>query len=272
MTAVLVSATAWGPTHGGINSFNVDLCKAFGLLGFEVVCVVPRATIAEVQSALASGVSIVSLDVDGERFDESHVSRAATLLHGRKFNLWIGHDVVSGPFTKKLRDTLMSESPYAIVQHHHYLSYKHLESDSGEADKKDQEQRTALSDADQIFAVGPKLALLADDCIRWVTGVAPAVHEIVPGLPEISPIRAPTQFQLFFAGRLSGPASRLKQCNLAVGAFGYAVRTYPVELGTDPILTLLGVNLSPDGLQELMDLGYHHANRKVQIRRVQLTC
>ncbi|MDO9337553.1 MAG: glycosyltransferase [Caulobacter sp.] len=56
--AVLAVATEWNSAHGGLSTFNRNLCIAFAKAGSRVVCLVPRASLDEVDAAYAQGVEL----------------------------------------------------------------------------------------------------------------------------------------------------------------------------------------------------------------------
>jgi hypothetical protein len=62
--ALIVLATGWGPKHGGINSFNYDWVRAFGVAygpQMNVLCVVPTACPEDRKEAKRSLVDLFGL-------------------------------------------------------------------------------------------------------------------------------------------------------------------------------------------------------------------
>ena len=49
--SVLAVATEWESRHGGLSTFNRELCKALVSIGHTVMCLVPSASESEVQAA-----------------------------------------------------------------------------------------------------------------------------------------------------------------------------------------------------------------------------
>jgi glycosyltransferase involved in cell wall biosynthesis len=260
-----VFSTAWGCTHGGVNSFNVDMCRALSAVGCDVACVVLKCSTLDRQSALSRGVKLVSADLDGEKFLENDFQTIEDAL--RSLNVsgdcWVGHDVISGRVARAMRDAISSDSQCVTFHHSHYLSYKGIEASALEAEAKDREQRETLAAADTVIAIGPKLAARARDMMRPLGQLGPNVSQVVPGLVSLPFLDAPNQFQLFFAGRLDGRSSRLKQVKLAAASFGRAIARSHVTLGDDPLLTLLGAG--SESTQNLREVAQEHSGRLVSL-------
>ncbi|MBK6958976.1 MAG: hypothetical protein IPH22_12205 [Nitrosomonas sp.] len=64
MYSLITFATQWGSKYGGINSFNTDFLKSFGIayhLEAKVICIVASATDDEIEDAHDAYISLVSL-------------------------------------------------------------------------------------------------------------------------------------------------------------------------------------------------------------------
>ena len=87
-------ATAWGPKHGGINSFNYDFVKALGVAFHDAVavyCVVPNATDDEIQDARNAFVTLVRLLQGlsvGRAARPREIPEAARDLHACQLAIW----------------------------------------------------------------------------------------------------------------------------------------------------------------------------------------
>ena len=96
-------ATAWGSRHGGINSFNYDLCKALAQLlnepahpNVKVVCIVNEGNSTEVEEANSFGVELLVIPHQDEPdLDRKSVS---SQLKGNEIKpvYVLGHDVHTG--------------------------------------------------------------------------------------------------------------------------------------------------------------------------------
>src|SRR5687768_9159670 len=101
MPQIVLITNAWGPKHGGINSFNTDFAKALSALlapHTRVTCVVMSATTEEIEEAAKAGIKLLSIGAkDSEHVDEG---RALNVLHAVQREdagevlWWVGHDVI----------------------------------------------------------------------------------------------------------------------------------------------------------------------------------
>jgi hypothetical protein len=172
-------ATAWGPKHGGINSFNYDFVKALGVAFHDAVavyCVVPNATGDEIQDARNAFVTLVRLQnpPQSEALESAHAAEIVRCLDGvvDADTVWIGHDLFTGEAAVQTR------SRPAVVNHMSYLAYKAFQSGAQHAREKSQRQQAIFTRASWLFGVGP---LLRDELSDLVRGSRP--YMIVPGLP-----------------------------------------------------------------------------------------
>ncbi len=220
-------ATAWGPRHGGINAFNIELVKSLGILpgrGYGLICVVLDASEAEHEDARNCGVELVPLGVDGDKFPDDADVRLANSLAERgpgEAWVWLGHDTVSGGLALQLRERFAG-SKVALIHHMAfgaYVDFKKLSSQ--EAAAKREQQRTLFSQADLCLAVGPMLR----DQLEDLLGADAKVEMLVPGLAQPAEVneQAPNNFTAFVAGRLGMEDDRIKQGALAVRAYGQAL-------------------------------------------------
>lgn len=262
-------ATAWGTRHGGINSFNYDLCKALAKLlaepghpNLKVVCIVNEGKYTEVEEAKSLGVELLVIPHQDEpALDMKSVS---SQLKGNEIKpvYVLGHDVHTGLRAIKLsRDIGV---PVAVFHHMDYRAYKPFQ---GKNDKDSiSRQENILKEADTVFAIGPKLEESARDKIRGGEKEI-RVIKVQPGLAEIKPVKMPSRFSTITFGRLDQENGLLKQTDLAVASFGEAVKNRANPLGRDPGLVVIGLsNEEIDrGNQSLKSLGEDYAKRAVSI-------
>lgn len=235
--SLIVVATDWGPQRGGINAFNHDFVKSLGFAfqsRIRVICVVPKATDADVADAARSFVELRRLNRDtvkwalesGDAADIiGHVSDAIS-----QETVWVGHDVFTG--SAAVAASNQTGTKAALLSHMSYLSYKAFESGSAvTAERWSQDQRQLFSSAHYRFAVGP---LLRDELSDLVRGCTPIM--LIPGLPEVEPAVAPTRWTMVLFGRLNSEANRLKQGRLAIAAFARAYRHAREQPGLPKVL------------------------------------
>src|SRR4051812_26337516 len=97
---VLSLATEWESRHGGISSFNRDLCRALSSLGHTVICVVPTASLGETVAAREVGVTLVVAAEDLGLSEEMRLGAIRELPGGAIPDVIVGHGRVTGPAAK----------------------------------------------------------------------------------------------------------------------------------------------------------------------------
>ncbi|WP_329216660.1 glycosyltransferase [Streptomyces sp. NBC_01485] len=157
----LVVATEWSSAHGGLSTFNRELCLALARERVRVVCLVVNATDDEVGKAKAAGVTLLrSRPVDG-------ADEMASLMHrpqlpeGAVPDLVIGHGRITGP---------AAQVQAAIFPSAKKLHFVHMAPDETEWHKPDRQNDATVSAdnrtwievrlgraADRLVAVGPRL-------------------------------------------------------------------------------------------------------------------
>jgi glycosyltransferase involved in cell wall biosynthesis len=220
---ILVAATGWGPSSGGVNAFSLDFSLALGRVlkgAARVLCLTTPVDDLVRAEAAQQGVEILTLQSTGPH-DPTEVAKAARELLRRagieRLDLTIGHDVFTGPLALALRSLM---GTMAVVIHHmSYGSYQAVKSDGRTTRAKEEDQRVVLRQADHVCAVGPLLKRSAESlCQKRVT-------MIVPGLADITPVDfREGYFRAIAFGRLSGQDDKIKQGSLAAAAYGRFVR------------------------------------------------
>lgn len=193
MSRVLLLATEWSPSKGGVSAFNQELAAALVRVGHEVHCIVGRAERDEVSNA-----SRVRVTLHGAE------NRGAHTL-GEPFDIpapdvIVGHDRWSGDEAARWR------SRYPAARLVHFLHVHPSQIDGLKTDESSRKQDTRIEDtrrraalADLVAAVGPLLS-------GWWTadlhGIA--VQPFHPGLPRLLPDTAstrPTHPRVLLMGR-----------------------------------------------------------------------
>lgn len=274
MARIVLITNAWGPKHGGINSFNTDFAKALSLVlapHTQVTCVVLDATAEEVVDAAKHGVRLLSLGIKGaERVDES---RALNVLDAVRQDgtdevvWWVGHDVISGAAAVAL-PKLADEGRSALIHHMNYVAYTgYKQGNASAAKKKEEEQRALFKKATEVFAVGP---LLRDSLSDLLEGER-QVRMLVPGLAEIVPAPLGKTFSGITFGRLDPENDRIKQGRLAIAGFSTACREAnakqrePQALRDGPLLRVIGVLPESEEEKQLRAFAREKAGRVVNL-------
>ncbi len=274
--AIVALATGWNTSHGGVNAFNADFCRAIaGILRMRFFCVVISALPQEIAEARNHDVHLIPL---GLPVNSDHLTAdCANLIVecvGARCNLdsvawWIGHDIVTGEAAAACR-RITGRGRLLAFQHAAYQSYEVFKRGDGEAAlRKDHTQSRILEAADIVAAVGPKLAGYARATTR-TNKYGPVVLQFVPGLPEVRPRSAPGNFRAVTFGRIGGASDVIKQTRLAVAGFASAVKLHSSNIGQDPNMTVIG--LPADQYQtiadELAQLAYRHGGRLIAINSI----
>ncbi|MFL5347723.1 MAG: hypothetical protein ACJ8AT_23285, partial [Hyalangium sp.] len=274
MARIVLITNAWGPKHGGINSFNTDFAKALSPVlapQTRVTCVVLDATAEEVEDAAKHGVTLLSLGIKGaERVDES---RALNVFDAVRRNStgevlwWVGHDVISGGAAIAL-PKLAGQGRSALLHHMKYSAYTDYKQGKAiAAKKKEDEQRALFKQADEVFGVGP---LLRDSLSDLLEGARES-RMIVPGLAEIVPVPLGKTFSGITFGRLDPENDRIKQGRLAIAGFAAACREAnakprePEALRDEPVLRVIGVSPASEEEKELRVFAREKAGRVVTL-------
>ncbi|MBD1831377.1 glycosyltransferase family 4 protein [Cyanobacteria bacterium FACHB-472] len=262
-------ATAWGTRHGGINSFNYDLCKALAKLlaepghpNLKVVCIVNEGKCTELEEAKSLGIELIIIPHQDE--PALDVKNVSSQLKGYAIKpvYVLGHDVHTG--SRAIAVSKHLSVPVAVFHHMDYRAYKPFQ---GNNDKNPiWRQENILKEADTVFAIGPKLKESAIDKIRGGEKEV-RVIKVQPGLAEIKLVEMPSRFSTITFGRLDQENGLLKQTDLAVASFGEAVNNSADPLGQDPGLVVIGLSNEEidEGNQSLKSLGESYAKRAVSI-------
>ena len=159
---ILAVGTEWHSGHGGLSTFNRQLCGALAGAGVEVVCLVLDATHKDQGDAETLGVKLVEATPTPGQPRQYALSRKPRLPGGFAPDVIIGHGRVTGPAARILVDDHFPEAKR--------LHFVHVAPDEIEWFKLDRdddagaraEERTQIEldlgrTADRVIAVGPRL-------------------------------------------------------------------------------------------------------------------
>ncbi|MGN9911735.1 glycosyltransferase [Phytohabitans sp. LJ34] len=158
---VLAVATEWRSVHGGLSTFNRQLCTALAQAGARVFCTAPKASETERQEAADANVTLVRpLKMHGGSVSDI-LSRRPELPPGAEPDIIIGHGRVTGRAAENLRDH------FPDARRVHFIHMAPDEIEWLKTDRKDDtavraEERTREEwnlgrDAHRVVAVGPRL-------------------------------------------------------------------------------------------------------------------
>jgi glycosyltransferase involved in cell wall biosynthesis len=262
---IILVATKWGSSHGGINSFNTDLLSNLNKLisdKYSLYCVVNEASFDEIKNAESSGVELIPLNLNYPKNEISDellldIIKSIEQIGRRRILWWIGHDLITGPIALRAKK-LVKHSKSAIIMHMNYGAYNIFKNANGvETYNREKHQNIMAHEADVLFAVGPKLSnhFQRERRIKNKTDVI----EIIPGIPNIKGIDVPpSNFSLITYGRLDYKIERIKHGRTAAAAFGKSIGndTGRIVFPGDPYMTVIGIPLSEidDSSKEFLNI------------------
>ncbi|APA89003.1 glycosyltransferase family 4 protein [Paraburkholderia sprentiae WSM5005] len=256
---IVVAATCWGVRYGGINSFNLEFCRALAAQGKSkrrVICLVPRdEDILEEMD----GVEVIAIRRDGnEGFFQFDTQLALSALKDiSTVRFVVGHDLKSGTFAQSLASALEVKS--IAFCHMAYAAYYSMTKSSEDGAKKVEDQRKLFSKADAIFAVGPKLVKHVKALMRTIPSKA-NTFEYLPDLLSMAPVTSPRPIAcITYIGRLGSGAELVKQGTLAVTAIGAALKRTKLH---DPLVQVIGGS-DAENETDYKELVNREANRLV---------
>jgi len=223
---ILSVATEWASSHGGLSTFNRDLCRALADAGAQVFCVVLAATSEEVAAAAEWGVTLLPApDMPGASEDMRLTSRPQ-LPQGTLPDLVVGHSRITGPAAKKIADDFF---PTSRRLHFVHMAPDEIEwhkpdrrTDAGiRAEERTDIERTLGRSAYRVVAVGPRLH---DQFLAEFTGTEalpplrldPGFDSAGSSVPRMPPGGSP--WRVLLIGRTED--ARLKGVDLAAAACG----------------------------------------------------
>jgi glycosyltransferase involved in cell wall biosynthesis len=245
---LLVVATEWRSRHGGLSTFNRELCAALAQAGQQVVCLVPDADLEETADATARGVALLGA-VDELGADGLVRLRRRPALNGVDPDVVVGHGRITGPAARSLQ---MDFFPDARRVHLVHTFPAHIEwfKDAGpsqtrmtKAADREAHERDIAREADLVAAVGPLLTREASAMLGR------NVVELMPGVgPPLTRERLPATVRCLLSGRAEDV--QLKGLDIAARAF----RHFEAGMGPDRrLLVIQGAQIEDgDELAELL--------------------
>ncbi|MFH0517687.1 glycosyltransferase [Streptomyces sp. M41] len=159
-TALLV-ATEWGSAHGGLSTFNRELCLALARADVRVFCLVADVTDDEVAKAKAAGVTVLRSRPVAGADEMAGLMQRPHLPDGVVPELVIGHGRVTGPAAQ------VQAATFTRAKSLHFVHMAPDEIEWHKLDRKNDfhlsaENRTRIEvqlgrAADRLVAVGPRL-------------------------------------------------------------------------------------------------------------------
>jgi glycosyltransferase involved in cell wall biosynthesis len=203
-------ATAWSAVHGGVNSFNLDLCTAIASVGQSIDMFLEAGAKEDVPPS--SNIKIHKLPIKFESFDQQAIKYISSVVTEFEKTVWVGHDAISGGAALYTKNSLGGRS--VVFHHMDYSNYYYLKQSS--ATQKIQTQKHLIKNADVVFGVGPRLFQNA----RHLRDIHLETYEIMPGVPEAPAKMQSRQFdhRIAICGRLDRSEDPVKNLTAAVRA------------------------------------------------------
>lgn len=247
---VLAIATEWASRHGGLSTFNRDLCAALAAAGARVVCYVPQADADEIIQANKGRVEIVVAKKMTGQKDVSLLVQRPDLPAGFVPDVVIGHDRITGPASVVLVRDHFSNAKRVLFIHtlpEEIEWYKENYGDSTcseRAAERKQEQLSLAEGCDLVVAVGPHLTKEFGTDLHGVDNKVP-IMEITPGMSKNTDsgvATLPSAIRCLVLGRVED--YELKGLDLAAKALGRVAANW--KDGSRPKLVVRGAPRGTD--------------------------
>jgi glycosyltransferase involved in cell wall biosynthesis len=157
---VLAIGDEWHSSHGGLSTFNRQLCGALASIGADVVCLVLHASSEDRQDA--AGVTLVEATRAPGQAERDALSRKPRLPDGFAPDVIIGHGRVTGPAAQ-----ILADDHFPMAKRLHFVHMAPDEIEWFKLDRDDDagaraEERTKIElelgrTATRVVAVGPRL-------------------------------------------------------------------------------------------------------------------
>jgi len=165
---ILSMATEWNSNHGGLSTFNRELCLALAKQGLTVCCAVTSATKEEIGQAAGQGVTLVVANATG---DDTHAGlhRKLPLPVGFTPDVIIGHGRITGHAARSQQVDHFTSA--ARIHFLHMAAgdiewYKGKDDAAQTSEDRDAQERNLMEGAALVAAVGPRLERHAKDLLN----------------------------------------------------------------------------------------------------------
>ena len=233
---ILLLATEWESRHGGLSTFNRELCLALARMGKTVCCIVPEASAEEIAQAQKGSVQLV-------KTDKVSLERKLPLPDGFNPDVIVGHGRITGGAAKAQHE---DHYPHAKRIHFIHMSpgliewYKGKGDAAQQASEREKQELALAKGAQLVAAVGPLLFRETSTLIeRLPQKERPQVCQFNPGFRQNDTRAVPASLHCLLVGRAEDEA--LKGVDIAACALQQVDED---ELPHKPELIVRG---APDG-------------------------
>ena len=222
-------ASAWSSVNGGVNSFNLDLCRAIASIGQSIDVFLEEGAIED--APIPASVKIHRLESKFNAFGQKSIKIINSIITDVDHVIWVGHDAISGGAALFTKNTLGGRT--AVFHHMDYSNYYYLK--QSDVTKKINTQKHLLKEADIVFGIGPRLFHNA----RHLRPSHLETYEITPGAPDAAGRLTPNPFdyRIAICGRLHPSEDKVKNLTSAVKAAHSCLSKLETRRGS---ITLIG--------------------------------
>jgi glycosyltransferase involved in cell wall biosynthesis len=262
-TRVLAVATEWLSRHGGLSTFNRELCTALSATGCDVRCLVPAADDADRASAREAHVELVVAAATPGADPRARLMRRPPLGDFVP-HVVLGHGRITGPAALSLCEdafpgALRVHFVHTVAEEIEWFKNRAVGAVSTISGDRDWTEKQLARTASLVVGVGPLLRRKASTMLRGIPG-APDVMGILPGLKvRRRPDGVPDDRQVLVLGRTED--RHLKGLDLAARALGM-LDFGPIDEGRPPTLVVRGSPPEEAVLlrQDLVELADHRVD------------
>ena len=157
---ILLMATEWQSHHGGLSSFNRELCLALAQMDYDVYCAVAEAGEDDIAQARGKNVTLVKAKPVTGGDPISGLLRKLPLPDDKQPDVIIGHGRITGHAAKT-----QQEDHYKNAKRIHFVHmaageiewFKGKDNAAQQAIQREEDELALAQDACLVAAVGPRL-------------------------------------------------------------------------------------------------------------------
>jgi len=243
---ILSIATEWFSRHGGISTFNRELCIALAIIGQRVICLVPTSSQEEKDAAGKCGVTLIDAPKTTHPDNTTALLRPPQLPEGFIPGVVIGHGRITGPFAEaQVSDNFKEARRVHFV---HMIPgeiewFKEKEEAAKTAEEREQLELELCRNATLVAAVGPRIFRETGTMVHCLDP-RPKVHLFIPGIHNdlSSDLKIPPGIQCLVLGRAED--IELKGLDIAAKALAELPHPQPRPFKSTPALIVRG---APEG-------------------------
>ena len=259
---ILSISTEWFSRHGGISTFNRELCVSLARIGQRVVCLVPTASEDEKKAAGESGVTLITAPSTNVPETATALLRRPHLPEGFIPSIVIGHGRITGPFAEtQVTDNFQEARRVHFV---HMIPseiewYKGKDEAAKTAEEREHLEMNLCRNASLVAAVGPRIARETATLVHGLESPS-KVHCFNPGILNVPRANSvPPGIQCLLLGRAED--LQLKGLDIAAKALAELPHPHPRPFESAPALIIRG---APEGT------GSHLRTKLIEIAEKQI--